>query len=65
MRRRRFFAVLLAAVLALLLHFSLVISSLADQSKVLAQRVAAQSARIDQLEAALAERERAGEPQHR
>jgi hypothetical protein len=46
-----FFVAALAAILAMLLHFSLVISRLADQVKVLAQRMAAQQARIDQLEA--------------
>lgn len=53
-----FFVVALAAILVLLLHFSLVISRLADQTKILAQRMAAQQARIDQLEAAIAERAR-------
>jgi NO-binding membrane sensor protein with MHYT domain len=47
-----FFVAALAAILAMLLHFSLVISRMADQVKVLAQRLAAQQARIDQLEAA-------------
>ena len=46
-----FFVAALAAIIAMLLHFSLVISRLADQAKVLAQRLAAQQARIDQLEA--------------
>jgi hypothetical protein len=46
-----FFVVALAAILVLLLHFSLVISRLADQSKVLAQRVAALQLRVDELEA--------------
>jgi hypothetical protein len=45
------FAVALGCVLALLLHFSLVISRLADQSKVLAQRVSILNERIEQLEA--------------
>jgi NO-binding membrane sensor protein with MHYT domain len=53
-----FFVAALAAILAMLLHFSLVISRLADQTKVLAQRLAAQQARIDQLEAEA----RSGEP---
>jgi NO-binding membrane sensor protein with MHYT domain len=53
-----FFVAALAAILAMLLHFSLVISRLADQVKVLAQRLAAQQARIDQLEA----QARQGEP---
>ena len=51
-----FFVVAIAAILVLLLHFSLVISRLTDQTKILAQRVAAQQARIDQLEAAVVDR---------
>jgi hypothetical protein len=47
------FVVALAAILLLLLHFSLVISRLVDQSKVLAQRLAAVQARLDQVEAEL------------
>jgi hypothetical protein len=46
------FAIALGFVSVLLLHFSLVISRLADQSKVLAQRVSILQARIDALEAA-------------
>ena len=46
-----FFVVALAAILLLLLHFSLVISRLADQSKVLAQKLAALQLRVDELEA--------------
>jgi hypothetical protein len=45
------FAVALGFVLVLLLHFSLVISRLADQSKVLAQRVAILQARLEAHEA--------------
>jgi hypothetical protein len=41
------FAVTLAFVIALLLHFSLVISRLADQNKMLAQRLALLQARVD------------------
>ena len=48
------FAVALGMVLVLLLHFSLVISRLADQSKVLAQRLALLQQRIDELEGAQA-----------
>ena len=46
------FATALGFISMLLLHFSLVISRLADQSKVLAQRVSILQARVDQLEAA-------------
>ncbi|HEV2811989.1 MAG TPA: DUF2304 domain-containing protein [Solirubrobacteraceae bacterium] len=45
------FAIALGFVSVLLLHFSLVISRLADQTKVLAQRVSILQARVDQLEA--------------
>ena len=51
------FAVAFGCVLVLLLHFSLVISRLSDQSKVLAQRVSLLQDRLEQLEA-----ERAGRP---
>jgi hypothetical protein len=44
------FAVALACVLLLLLHFSLVISRLVDQSKVLAQHVSLLRQRVEQLE---------------
>lgn len=44
------FAVALGFVIVLLLHFSLVISRLADQNKVLAQRIGALNQRIDELE---------------
>lgn len=44
------FAIAFAFVLVLLLHFSLVISRLADQSKVLAQRVSLLQQRLDELE---------------
>ena len=48
------FAVALSLVLVLLLHFSLVISRLADQTKVLAQRVGMLQQQVDALEAARA-----------
>jgi hypothetical protein len=44
------FAVALGFILVILLHFSLVISRLADQSKVLAQRIGLLQERIDVLE---------------
>ena len=44
------FAVALGCVLLLLLHFSLVISRIVDQNKVLAQRVSLLSERLDRLE---------------
>ena len=46
-----FFAVALAAILVLLLHFSLVVSRLVDQTKILAQKVARLQQRVDELEA--------------
>ena len=46
------FAIALGFISMLLLHFSLVISRLADQTKVLAQRVRILQARLDQVEAA-------------
>ncbi len=45
------FAVAFGFILVLLLHFSLVISRLADQSKVLAQRLGLLQQRVDELEA--------------
>src|SRR5213080_1254760 len=42
-----FFVVALAAILVLLLHFSLVVSRLVDQVKILAQRVARLQQRVD------------------
>ena len=45
------FAIAFGFVLVLLLHFSLVISRLADQNKVLAQRVGILQERIDALTA--------------
>lgn len=44
------FLVAFGFVLVLLLHFSLVVSRLAEQSKVLAQRIALLQERIDELE---------------
>lgn len=46
------FAVALGFVVMLMLHFSLVISRLTDQNKVLAQRVAILQAQVDELAAA-------------
>jgi hypothetical protein len=54
------FAIALGFISVLLLHFSLVISRLADQSKVLAQRVSLLQQRIEQLEAEAAAREGSG-----
>jgi hypothetical protein len=45
------FAIAFGFVLVLLLHFSLVISGLADQNKVLAQRIGMLQQRLDALEA--------------
>ena len=50
------FAVAFGFVLVLLLHFSLVISRLAEQSKILAQRVGLLQYEVDQLRAQLGER---------
>jgi hypothetical protein len=44
------FVVALGFILVLLLHFSLVISRLADQNKVLAQRLSLMQQRLDELE---------------
>ena len=51
------FVVALGFILAILLHFSLVISRMADQTKVLAQRVGLLQQRLDVAEARLAEAE--------
>lgn len=57
------FVIAFGFILVLLLHFSLVISRLADQSKVLAQRLGMLQQRLDQQEAAAAaEPEAVGEP---
>jgi hypothetical protein len=53
------FAVALGFVVMLMLHFSLVISRLTDQNKVLAQRVAILQAQVDELAAAQRDEERA------
>jgi hypothetical protein len=49
------FAVAFGFVLVLLLHFSLVISRLADQTKVLAQRLGLLQQEVDELRSQLAE----------
>jgi hypothetical protein len=46
------FVIAFGFILVLLLHFSLVISRLADQNKVLAQRLGMVQQRLDELEAA-------------
>jgi hypothetical protein len=51
------FAIAFGFVLVLLLHFSLVVSRLADQTKVLAQRLSLMQQRIDELEEERHERE--------
>ncbi len=60
------FAIALGFISVLLLHFSLVISRLADQTKVLAQRVSLLQQRIEELEgeaaAARGDEARTGEP---
>jgi hypothetical protein len=54
------FAVAFGFVLVLLLHFSLVISRLAEQTKVLAQRVGLLQHEVDELRGLLGEAESAG-----
>ena len=49
------FVIAFGFILVLLLHFSLVISRLADQNKVLAQRLGMLQQRVDLLEAGAAE----------
>jgi hypothetical protein len=49
------FVIAFGFILVLLLHFSLVISRLADQNKVLAQRMGILQQRVDLLEAGAAE----------
>src|SRR6185312_2485837 len=58
------FVIAFGFIRVLLLHFSLVISSLADQHKVLAQRLGMLQPRLDQQEAvaAAAEPESVGDP---
>ena len=51
------FAIAFGFVLVLLLHFSLVISRLADQTKVLAQRLSLLQQEVDELRAEQAARE--------
>ena len=51
------FVVAFGFILAILLHFSLVISRMADQTKVLAQRVGLLQQRLDLVEGRLAEAE--------
>ena len=59
------FIVALGFILLLLLHFSLVISRLADQSKVLAQRLGLVQNELDEVRAQLAEREHSEpDPEH-
>jgi len=59
------FIVALGFILLLLLHFSLVISRLADQSKVLAQRLGLVQNELDEVRAQLAaEGERHPDPEH-
>jgi hypothetical protein len=59
------FIVALGFILLLLLHFSLVISRLADQSKVLAQRLGLLQNELDEVRAELdAAHERAPDPEH-
>jgi hypothetical protein len=59
------FLVALGFILLLLLHFSLVISRLADQTKVLAQRLGLLQHELDDLRGAqLAERELRSEREH-
>ncbi len=52
------FLIAFGFVMALLLHFSIAVSRLADQSKVLAQRVALLEERQDRAEGAEAQEER-------
>jgi hypothetical protein len=58
------FAVAFLFVLALLLHFSIVLSRLSDQNKILAQRLALLQQRLDEKEAAAdaGEKEQAAVP---
>ena len=59
------FLVALGFILLLLLHFSLVISRLADQTKVLAQRLGLVQHELDELRAQVAsEREHHSEREH-
>ena len=59
------FIVALGFILLLLLHFSLVISRLADQTKVLAQRFGLLQNELEEVRAELAaERDRQNDPEH-
>jgi hypothetical protein len=60
------FLVALGFILLLLLHFSLVISRLADQTKVLAQRLGLVQHELDEVreQLAAAERDRHLDPEH-
>jgi hypothetical protein len=49
------FVIAFGFILVLLLHFSLVVSRLADQNKVLAQKVALLQQRLEQVETATAQ----------
>jgi hypothetical protein len=55
------FVIAFGFILALLLHFSLVISRLADQNKVLAQAVGRLQQRVDQLEGRVASEDDVGD----
>ncbi len=59
------FVIAFGFVLIMLLHFSLVTSRLADQNKVLAQRLGLLQQRLDELEGRQAELEPLGELEHR
>jgi hypothetical protein len=56
------FVIAFGFVLVLLLHFSVAVSKLADQSKVLAQRIALLEERNRELERAIAAQEREEDP---
>ena len=56
--RSALFVVAFGFILVILLHFSLVISRMADQTKVLAQRVGLLQQRLDLVEGRIAEAER-------
>ncbi|HWN73893.1 MAG TPA: DUF2304 domain-containing protein [Solirubrobacterales bacterium] len=58
------FAVAFLFVLALLLHFSIVLSRLSDQNKILAQRLALLQQRLDEKESAEGEENKEQQPVH-
>jgi hypothetical protein len=58
------FAVAFLFVLALLLHFSLVLSRLSDQNKILAQRLALLQQRLDEKESSEDEESKEQQPVH-